>query len=382
MRRVIGIVLAITTHAARVVGDPVCIEHAPSLARTAPSARARVARLPARAWPRVRRIALPTATCTPASLVVGTQGETLAVGIEAPGAVAFVQRDGSTVTTARLVGRPEGTLAVTRDGRVLASAGLRVSGVTPDGAVRSVTEFPSAPRGQVFARDDGTLLAYLESASSRTQGTVTVVEMNTDGDAVRSRSLSAQRLNGPVLLSDNRLAVVTSQALLLLDARGAVVRAPTFAGARHIVALDDGGVAIATDTTLSRCDRNGAVVMRTALAQPPQWLAALQYERIAVGGSGASPHMTVFDRHGAQLARGPMPADAAAPLVDGEGAMLLVTPVGEVIAFDANARERWRMSLGEALRLPAVALPSGGVAIATTRNALVVLEESAPDEGL
>jgi hypothetical protein len=60
-------------------------------------------------------------------------------------------------------------------------------------------------------------------------------------------------------------------------------------------------------------------------------------------------------------------------LTDPDGAMLLVSRGGELLALEADGSERWHVDLHQSLARPAVALARGGVAVLASGGGLVLL---------
>lgn len=325
--------------------------------------------IPAAAWQGVRRIELPALCATPA---VALRDDTLAVGLEARPGVAFVAREGQVITTARVDSRIAQPLAAGGD-RVLVVAGLRVLVVSPDGVVRNAPSFDMPPRAPPVQRPDGTFVVVGAQAGGRGE-LIELSALTPEGDLAARRTSTLAMLTAPALLSDGRVAVGTSSTLEVIDADNRLSRIPVVPGLRHVASRADGSMAMATSANLLLADTQGVVRARAPLPAAPTWIAALSGGRVAV--ATVTPELLVFQRDGSLASRTQIPHDTAAPCEDPSGALLLASRGGEVIAVERDGAERWRVSLHELVRPPAVLLGRGGAAISTESNALLLLTDS------
>ena len=105
------------------------------------------------------------------------------------------------------------------------------------------------------------------------------------------------------------------------------------------------------------------------------WLRALPGTRVAVALAGTVPQLHVYGVDGTLAARAALPVGTSDLLVDPSGAMLVPSRGGELVAYDRDGAERWRLSLRETLRTPAAALPRGGVALATEGDQVLLITD-------
>ena len=319
---------------------------------------------PAHAWSAMQRVELPSPCATPA---VTLPDGTVAVGLEAPPAVAFVGRDGQRIALARLERRITQPLAVGRDGRVWVVADRFVFTVAPDGTVRSAAELYGRVEGPATVRADGS--AVVVGGSNRASVEYTL--LSPEGDPVGVRAPGPVTLSDRAVLADGRIAASDGRALVFLDEHGGLTRAATVPDLRHLAPLG-AGLAMAGDRALFLTTPEGSVARRLDLPDAPLWLAPLGPRRVGVALAGTTPQLWIVDAAGDLAARAPLPHGAGAPLVDPAGAALIPARGGDVVCVAPDGAERWRLTVAEALRPPATPLPRGGVAIATEGSGLLL----------
>ena len=209
---------------------------------------------------------------------------------------------------------------------------------------------------------------------------VPIGDVATTADAAAAHRLVVRGAVGSIRLSpaaDDRVAVTTADQVVTFDANGVVSTGPCPSGTRYLAAVG-GSLALVTDSALMLADARGAVRSSTPLRGAPEWLASVGADRVAAAlvAPNAPSEMWLFDRGGAVTTRLPIPHNTAPPTVDAAGSMLLASRGGELVAVGADGAERWRVTTHETLRPPAVALPRGGVAIATEGSALLILDDT------
>jgi hypothetical protein len=338
--------------------------------RTVSLARAREGlpvALPANPWTAVRRVELPSPCATP--VVALPHGE-LVVGLEAPPALAFLSSDGDHVRVVPLQRRITQPLAVGRDGRVWVVADRFVFTLAPDGTVRSSAELLSRIDGPAIVRADGSAVVL----SGTPQAPHEFFVLSPAGDPVGVRSSGARNLSESTLLGDGRLLTAGERALVSLSARDVVTRIATVPEVRRLAPLGE-GVAMTTERALLLADRDAVVQRRVDLPDTVLWLAPYGVGRVGLAVAGAVPQLWVVTADGTVTARAPLPPGSSAPLVDPTGAALVPARGGDVLCVDRDGAERWRLTLHETLRPPAVPLPRGGVAIATEGAQVLLLRD-------
>jgi len=302
--------------------------------------------------------------------VVALPSGELAVGLEAPPALAFIAPGGDRVRVTPLERRITQPLAVGRDGRVWVVADRYVFTVAPDGTVRSSTGLTGRIEDAAFVRPDGTAVVFAGATASVTE----FVTFSPEGDPVGVRAAGVRPLADRVLLPDGRVLTAGERTLVSIDARDVVTRAAAVPALRRFAPLGD-GVAMATDRALLLADRDGVPRRRVELPDAPLWLAPFGDGRVGVALPGTVPQLWVVDVGGAVVARAPIPPGSAAPLVDPTGAALVPARGGDLVCVDRDGAERWRVATRETLRPPLAALPRGGVAIATEGPQVLLLRD-------
>lgn len=323
--------------------------------------------LPGHPWPAVQRVGLPSPTATPA---VALPGGEIAVGLEAPPGLALIAPEGDRVRVVALPRRITQPLAVARDGRVWVVADRFVFTVAPDGTVRSTAELLGRVEGPALVRADGSAVVVGGSNAASNEFTL----LSPEGDPVGVRATGVRGPAEHVLLRDDRVVCADDRAMVFLDGRGALTRAATTPGLRHFAPLG-AGLAMTTERALLLTDGAAVVARRVELPGAPLWLAPLDDRRVGVALPGAVPQLWVVDDRGAVTARSPLPHGSAAPLVDPTGAALVPSRGGDILCLDRDGAERWRLTVDDALRPPAVPLPRGGVAIATEGSQVLLLRD-------
>lgn len=335
------------------------------VARRAPGAT-----LPARAWPSLHRVSLPSACAQPAALLADGA---IAVALDAPPTLTFVARGGDVVSTVRLPSRVTRPLSVGRDGRVFVTAGRSLLTAAPDASVRSLVEVVDPTASQAFVRDDGSAIVVL----TPNHRAIEFVHLTPEGDAARVITASGSMLSTPSWLSGDRVAATTSDTLVTLGDDD-VVRSTPAPPAVRFVASQGEGLAFATDAALLLANGRGAVHTSVPLRGAPTWLAAVGDGRYAVAlvNSNAPCELWLVESSGSVTARVVIPHETRPPAVDVDGAMLLAARSGELIALNRDGSERWRTVTRETLRPPAVALPRGGAAICTEGSELLIIDDT------
>jgi len=362
--RPVGPLAALLALAAPALATPARADRATSLAR---SRAALTLALPAHPWSAVERVELPSPCATP---VVALPTGELAVGLEAPPALAFIAPDGERVRVTPLERRITQPLAVGRDGRVWVVADRYVFTVAPDGTARSSADVTGRIEDAAFVRADGTAVVFAGATASGTE----FVTFSPEGDPVGVRAAGVRPLADRVLLDDGRVLTAGERSLVSLDARDVVTRAAAVPDLRRFAPLGD-GVAMATDRALLFADRDGVIQRRLDLPEAPLWLAPFGDRRVGLALPGSVPQLWIVGADGAVAARAPIPPGSGAPLVDPTGAALVPTRGGDLVCVDRDGAERWRVTVRETLRPPAVALPRGGVAIATEGSQVLLLRD-------
>lgn len=326
-----------------------------------------VTTLPPRPWETLRRVDLPAPTVTRAlrlpdgSVVVGLINSNL----------VYVSPTGNTLGTVRADGRLTERVAVGADGMVYAvTHNWSLQSFAPDLSARATWTLPSGVEGSPLVRRDGSVVALTRTGAGA--GEVTV--LSPGGDPRFVRPLLGAQLTGASLLPDDTVAVGLSGVLALLGPDDVLRRVAIPPGVRHIGATDDGGIFLTTDAQVLFANARGSVRTSAGIPQAPLWAAAIGRGRLAVALLGPPHEMWIFDANGTVLARVAVPSESSPPLVDPTGAMLIVSRGGDVVAFEADGAERWRIALHQNVRLPAAPLSQHGVALATEGSTLVYLQ--------
>ncbi len=327
-------------------------------------------RLPAAPWSSLHRIALGATTAhAPAVLPDGT----LAVLLDAPPRVAFVDSRGDSVRTVPLPARATRTASVGADGRLLVTLGRAVHTLAPDGTARALAELNDHPDASPWVRADGSSVV-LTTPNDRT---VQLATLTPRGDLATAVMLPGQQYTASAhALLDDALLVATSTRVIRIDRDDRITSVPS-PGVVTTITARRAGFAMTVAGALLFADASGVVRARHALPGDAVWTVTLPDDRVvALCRIANAPSRVVYATPAAlHESAALLPPDASAGLVDATGALLVPSRRGEVVALDGDGAERWRLSIHDTLRGDVVALPRGGVALATAGDDLLVLDD-------
>jgi hypothetical protein len=323
--------------------------------------------LPNQPWRALERIELPSPCATPPLLL---PDGTIAVGLQAPSAIAFVSRDHTVVATVRIPSRITHPLAHDARGRVMVVAESRVLTVTPDGGIRSDMGLPSRAIGPATILYDGS--ATILSANGSRQ--VEQVHLTPQGNIQSATSVTAGIVTGPIALDDDCIGFFTPRTFVRLQPNGTFEEYPAPENIRFAVFHRDTLAMISTNEIfLGSREASARVAVR--LTATPHWISPVGDRRYAltVTTLNATHELWITNDRAEVVSRLVVPNGCTRPLVSQDGRLLVSCQGGDVLAVNQDGTEAWRISLRESIHTPIVALPHGMV-IATQSNSLLFVE--------
>ncbi|MEI8254783.1 MAG: hypothetical protein WCJ30_03840 [Deltaproteobacteria bacterium] len=297
----------------------------------------------------------------------------LVVGVSSPPGVVWVQADGHVRASTRLDERPAGELTSGSDGRVFVSneGGRIVWVVAPDGTVRGTlpAEPTTTPVQGPIVRDDGSVVVV---ANGGTAGVVSF--FSPSGERVASRSLSVRTSSGALGL-DGCVWLLGSGGASCLDANGSLHDAPFGRGANAVVPISTGALALVLGTEVQIRTPAGELLGRTNLRAPALWVAPLPSGGVAALRTNPSPELVLLGADAAVVARIPLSAGVGVRflgvLSDRDGALVGVTNIGVITAYDPDGTERWHVDTRLHFERAPVPLRGGGFVIALSQGGLL-----------
>jgi len=360
---------AVALASALAVGQPL-----PSLVVPGPvrSPSPRAWRVPDAPYPAVTNVALEG---SPQTAVVTLSEGGFALGLGAPPQVVFLEPSGTVRSRARLESMPR-TLTAWHDGRVLVDdAAGQTLVVAPDGSLRAALSFLDAhePDPWVLTPTGGAQRVAGQDARTFLQ------RLSATGDLLGSTPLPA-RLTGSTGRADGSFVYAAQRGLVFCDATGAWTRTPAMPGVRALVSLDDGSLALATDTAVHFTDPYGRPRATVALDASSHRLEAVA-GGIVVTLLGTPSRALRLTADGSVVWRAELPTADMSLRFDRYGNALALSATGALMAFAADGHERWRMNLGTRVMLPPVPTAEGGWLVATMEGGVVRVGPVAASQG-
>ncbi|MBI5513292.1 MAG: hypothetical protein HY909_05955 [Deltaproteobacteria bacterium] len=325
--------------------------------------------VPRRAYGDVRRVALPGATTTGVQAMPDGR---VVVGVWASGGggLALVDPADLSACEVRLPERVSRPLAVGPDGTVYAIGDTpTLYVVAPDGTLRASVPLPNAGLAVPAVRPDGTVAIAAQMTSTESE----ILLVGARGEALGHRRVPATILGPPVVLGEELLVPIPGGTLRLLPG-GGIARNAGLPGAGAVTASGDTLVA-AAGNAVELLGPTGGLRRVVELGAPVPSAFALSSGRALALRLGTPPELFLLAPSGEVLARVPAVVSAGRPLEGSDGAMVVPSGAGELLALEADGRPRWIQRVGDSLRLPAAALPGGGLAVAAP-SAMVLLREA------
>lgn len=335
-----------------------------TLARTPPAARTTWA-VPATPFTRVDTVALGGSAQTH---VVARSDGGLALALGAPPRLVLLSAEGQPEATLPLEAVPVGISPIDRGAVLLDDRAGQTLRVSADGALRAVSAF-------FAAQEPGPWVALADGGAVRLAGldARTVLQrVDARGHGLFTRAVP-MRVTQPAALSDGAMVYAAQRNLVRCEADGTWRRVPSVPGVRSVVALDDGGLALATDDGVYFARGDGTPGTRVGLDAAPHRIDAAPDGGVVATLLGTPPRAVRIDRDGTVRWRVPLASADVSYHFDRSGAALVLGATGALRALAPDGSERWQLGLNTRVLLPAVVNAVGTLLVATTRGDLIRL---------
>lgn len=335
-----------------------------TLAHSPPAARTTWA-VPATPFVRVDTVVLGGSTQT--HLVARSDGG-LALALGAPPRLVLLSSEGQPEATLPLEAVPVAIAPIDRGAVLLDDRAGQTLRVSADGALRAVSAFSAAQEpGPWVALADGSAVR-LAGLDART----VLQRVDARGQEFFARAVP-MRVTQPTAFSDGTLVYASQRNLVRCHPDGTWRRVPSVPGVRSVVALDDGGLALATDDGVYFVRGDGTPGARVGLDASPHRIDAASDGGVVATLLGTPPRAVRIDRDGTVRWRVPLASADVSYHFDRLGAALVLSAAGSLRALAPDGSERWQLGLNTRVLLPAVVTPVGTLLVATARGDLLRL---------
>ncbi len=309
---------------------------------------------------------------------VATDDREIAVVLTSPASLVWVASDGTIARTLRLDDRPSAPIAVGLAGRVYVPVeGRALYVVAPDASLRAIVPLAFAMTTAPIVRADGRVQVLAPPASAASESYSAVLHsFAPDGERLAMTPIHGASLVAamPALDGDDCLWIPSAGRVACMTPSGRRLGGGFVASASRIVPLGSGVLATSDGGVVEFRTHEGALRGRADIGGELTALTAGGLDRVLVVRVSAVSEVVSVASDGSVAARVPAPSSPTdAPLADATGAFVVSNRSGEVIAYEPNGTERWRLTVGSAIVQPMTPLPEGGVALCTSSGELVVL---------
>lgn len=302
------------------------------------------------------------------SHLVARQEGGFALALGAPPRLVLLSAEGQPEATLPLEAVAVAISPVAQGALLLDDRAGQTLRVTADGALRGViTLSTSHEAGPWTALPDGGA-ARLAGLDART----VLQRLDAQGDLLFTRTVP-MRVTPAAVLDDGTMVYASQRGLVFCHPDGTWQRVPCIPGVRGVVALDEGGFALAMDDGVYFTQRDGAPVHRVGLDAAPHRIDSVPGGGVVATLLGAPPRAVRIDRDGTIRWRVPVASADVSYHFDRTGAALVLSASGVLRALSPDGSERWQLGLNHRVLLPAVVTPTGGLLAVTARGDLLRL---------